>query len=434
MIKPRFRYFLNVKEIISDLMSLLGVFKVSKESKSNFENELKGLFGKSYCNTFSSYRTGLYFYLNALDLPQGTPVFCTPITIPDVFNVINILGLKPVLVDMCEDTHNFNLDSLLTKMENINQGVILITYLSGMNFDKGRLREAIKDKEIVVIEDISQTYSSELENSFYFGNCLIGSLSSGKVLSTYTGGFLLQDDSLLYQRIGELSADLPAAPRRRFLFELYTNLKIVLLTSKIGFFFVSRVFYLIWTISPRSMANIGKSNLGTRNKNLDVFFDDIPEVRSGIPNSWKTSLDNWQSQVGLRFIKNMEKRTLKRMHLGQVFLSNLSENVKNRIPKACFENSFCFYHLPIKHPDKVSRQSFLRQLFFQGIDSEGYGLNLCNEEKALSSIIPNIDEPFPISHKVKYSHVFIPIHESFSEKDIIKMAKNLNRLFLKYES
>ena len=71
----------------------------------------------------------------------------------------------------------------------------------------------------------------------------------------------------------------------------------------------------------------------------------------------------------------------------------------------------------------------LKTLFLNGVDSEGYGLNLCTDEKIFQEFRCHL----PVAYKLKHQSIFIPLHESFSEKTVSKLGQKLSRIMGSYE-
>lgn len=176
------------------------------------------------------------------------------------------------------------------------------------------------------------------------------------------------------------------------------------------------------------MKSLAKSKMYTRSEDKDIFFDDFPIRRKAIPDGWKTHLCSWQAKIGLRSLRKIEDGLKKRQRLGQTFFETLSKEQYSLIPAHAQVKNFNFYHLPLKVSSDKYRD--LKELFFLGIDSEGYGLNLCSEEKVFEELCVEL----PNARKVKHESVFIPIHESYSKIAVEKMAKNLAKFDPKIEA
>ncbi|EQC49943.1 DegT/DnrJ/EryC1/StrS family aminotransferase [Bacteriovorax sp. DB6_IX] len=216
---PRFKYFVSIRELLTDLFKLVQSDMSEDKLVGRFEAEMSKIFCRDYVTTVSSYRMGVYYYLKSLNLEKGSEVLLTPITIPDLINVILLLELKPVFVDMDEETHSICINDLIKKY-NDKSKVLILTYLSGIVSKSDELISFTQEKDLKVIEDISQAYGSKLGNGDdpYFGDIQVGSLSSGKIISTYTGGVVLSHEEETIQRIISLKENEQLdPPKKRFL-------------------------------------------------------------------------------------------------------------------------------------------------------------------------------------------------------------------------
>jgi len=421
---PRFKYFISLSDIAMDSLSLVFADMNNRDLVKKLESKLAKYFNRNSCTTTSSFRMGVYYYLKSLKLPEGSEILVTPITIPDLINVILLLGHRPVFVDMDIETHSICAEDLNRKI-NSNSKVLILTYLSGIVSEQEEIKKIAEDHSLKIVEDISQAYGSKLDcgGDPFIGDLQIGSLSSGKLISTYTGGFVLSNSNDLIELLKKEIVEENAPPKRRFIFELISNAKIVLATSKLLFPLVYTLFWFMWRLKPSFMDGIAKSKMYSRSEEHDIFFDDYPIRRTKIPSGWKTYICNWQAKVGLRSLDRLDRKNEMRQELGNLFYSKINSDIRNRIPNKAIGQNFNFYHIPYLLRD--NKPSELRNLFGIGVDSEGYGLNLCNEEKVFKDLWCKL----PNAYKLKYESVFLPLHESYSVESISKMAKKLNILY-----
>jgi perosamine synthetase len=428
---PRFNYFINGLDLIKFFFSLLfsDLSKGKREKKLTLE--LTQYFNVKHAGTYSSYRMGLYYYLLSLGLDPDDEVLLTPITIPDAVNILLNLGLKPVFVDMDEKNHSVCLESL-KKSKTKRSKVLIVTHLSGNISDLDEICETGSSLGLKVVEDFSQAYGCSLNARMAgcFGDIGIGSLSSGKVLTSFTGGIVITNNEMIFKKMQTLSNhQLTRPPKLRFLNELFDNLKIISATSKIGFRFITYpILNLIWVYRPNLLKKIHESKYYTRDPGKDVFFDDIPVRRDSIPSSWFTYLSDWQSSVALQTLKRVDQKNKKRRELVKIFLENLDQSVLNFIPSSFKkEEGNIYYHLPLYVP--YSRDQFVRKLFKLGIDMDGYGLNLCTDEE----VFKDLWSECKVAKRIKYESVFIPLSESFSVEEVLEMAEIFNKFFKELE-
>ena len=75
-------------------------------------------------------RIAVHLILKALDLPEGSQVIMSPVTIPDIVNAVLLAGLRPVFVDLGQRTCNVDYDALAHAITD-ETSALLITHLCG---------------------------------------------------------------------------------------------------------------------------------------------------------------------------------------------------------------------------------------------------------------------------------------------------------------
>ena len=85
-------------------MRLVLPIYVDERYVSSFEKEFAARLGVSRAIVAPYARTSLYHTLKAMDLPPGSELITTPITIHDIVNVIHLAGCRPVFIDIDPQT------------------------------------------------------------------------------------------------------------------------------------------------------------------------------------------------------------------------------------------------------------------------------------------------------------------------------------------
>ncbi len=107
----------------------------------------------------------LQIALMALDLKPGDEVITTPFTFVSTAEMIAILGLKPVFVDIKEDTFNIDPEKIKEKISERTK-VIIPVHLFGQSADMEAINSIAEENNIYVIEDNAQAIGS----TFKFDN------------------------------------------------------------------------------------------------------------------------------------------------------------------------------------------------------------------------------------------------------------------------
>jgi len=124
-----------------------------------FQEELSAYMKVKHTITCGNGTDALQVALMALDLDPGMEVITTPYTFIATVEVVKLLGLKPVLVDVMEDT--FNLDpSLLEHAITDKTRAIVPVHLFGQCAHMEKIMSCASKHNLFVIEDNAQAIGS----------------------------------------------------------------------------------------------------------------------------------------------------------------------------------------------------------------------------------------------------------------------------------
>lgn len=129
-----------------------------------FQQELAAYMGVKHCIACANGTDALQIAMMSLDLQPGDEVITTPFTFIATIEVISLLKLKPVLVDVDEDT--FNLDpSKLEEAITPNTKAIVPVHLFGQTADMNRIIEIASRHNLKIIEDNAQAIGANYKLS-----------------------------------------------------------------------------------------------------------------------------------------------------------------------------------------------------------------------------------------------------------------------------
>lgn len=419
---PRFQFFHDLSVLITALITLIFSDKKSTQKSSQFLQKMKDYFGREDAHVVSSFRIGLYHTLKALNLKPDDEVLLTSITVADSVNSIRLNKLKPVLIDLDPETHSISLEDLKHKVGPRSK-VLVVTYLSGIVPDIDAIRDLASTYNLLLIEDISQNMGAKFKGKKIgsHGDVSIASLSCGKNISTLYGGLILSDNAELMQRIRGLSLEKTVDPEKHVLaYYLLNSIKVQIATTKVLFAFC--VYPLLRVLSFITNKYPIDFDHDPSVKN-NIFISSKPILRSNWPELFFSPVNDWQIKLTEHQLKNIDEGTKKRRKLAKVLLENLSKNSLRFIPRGLMNTSECsYYHFPIFCGG--NKGQLRKHLFLSGIDNGSYGLNLCSEETVF-----NLEYQVPGACKIKHDTVFLPIHESYSDEQMILIAKSINEYF-----
>lgn len=179
------------KEVIDVLRS--GQYILGKHNKA-LEEELAQYIGVKHAVCLNSGTDALHLALRALDIGAGDEVISTAFTFVATTETIEMVGAKPVFVDINPDT--FNLDA--AKIENAitpKTKAIIPVHLYGQPAEMDKILDIAKRHNLFVIEDACQAigalYNGQMVGSFGDIGCFsfyptknLGAMGDGGLLTT----------------------------------------------------------------------------------------------------------------------------------------------------------------------------------------------------------------------------------------------------------
>ncbi len=199
--------FQNLKEeIISKFeeLSSKGAYVLTDELKI-FEENFASFCGTKYAIGVGNCTDALFLSLKALGIGEGDEVITVPNSFIATAGAINVVGAKPVFVDVKED---YNIDP-----EKIEQAIttktkaIIPVHLTGRVADMDKIMIIAKKHGLFVIEDAAQAVGAEYKNkkAGSFGDTGCFSLHPLKNLHVQgDGGIITTNDKELYEKILKL--------------------------------------------------------------------------------------------------------------------------------------------------------------------------------------------------------------------------------------
>lgn len=175
-----------------------------------------------------SVRSGFDALLSVLNLPRGSEVLVSAITIRDMTRILEEHGLVPVPVDLDMRALTVDQESLARAITPRSR-VVLVAHLFGSRMPLEPVLSAAREHGLFVIEDCAQAYCGD----DYRGHpeCDVSLFSFGpiKTATALAGGLLTFRDRSLRGRVAERQASWPVQGRGRFLARIckYSLLKLL---------------------------------------------------------------------------------------------------------------------------------------------------------------------------------------------------------------
>ena len=157
----------------------------------------------------SSWTTGAIITLLALKLKKNDEVIIPSMTFSATANVVEILGAKPIFVDVEKDTLLANYNEIIKKI-NKKTKVIMPVHLYGNMFDTERLNKFIKKNKlnIHIIEDSAHSLESSMRGfkSGKWSSAAIFSFYATKNITCGEGGAIATNNNYLAKRLRNLKS------------------------------------------------------------------------------------------------------------------------------------------------------------------------------------------------------------------------------------
>ncbi|HRG89718.1 MAG TPA: DegT/DnrJ/EryC1/StrS family aminotransferase [Chitinophagales bacterium] len=171
-----------------------------------FENEFALYCGTQYCVGTGNGYDALVLALKAFDFKPGAEVIVPANTYIATVLAINACGLKPVLVEPDEETHNINTE-IIDRYITGNTCAILVVHLYGRMAAMQQVMELATAYNLKVIEDCAQAHGAVYngKKAGNFGHAAAFSFYPTKNLGALgDGGAVVTNDAALAEKIKAL--------------------------------------------------------------------------------------------------------------------------------------------------------------------------------------------------------------------------------------
>jgi dTDP-4-amino-4,6-dideoxygalactose transaminase len=170
-----------------------------------FESELQSYFGVKHALAVSSGTAALAVGLMALGIRQGHEVLCSSFAFAADPSSILLAGAKPVLVEVDKDMHIdiYDLEKRITPKTR----AILVVHQRGQAGDMEPLLRVARKHNLPLVEDAVPALGARIGTQYLgtFGSFGAFSTQADKSINTGEGGFLLTNDTWLFERAVLLS-------------------------------------------------------------------------------------------------------------------------------------------------------------------------------------------------------------------------------------
>jgi len=194
----KFNSIENIKKVLNSNVITSGKIGETVEKKiSNF-------FCINYCLLTNSWTNGAIATLLALGVKKNDEVIIPALTFVACANVVELLGAKPIFVDVDKNSLLINKDEIIKKISKKTKA-IMVVHLYGNMFDVKNLKIYLDKKKlkIPIIEDCAHSFESKFKNEKVgkYSKVSIFSFYATKNITCGEGGAIITNDRILYEKI-----------------------------------------------------------------------------------------------------------------------------------------------------------------------------------------------------------------------------------------
>jgi perosamine synthetase len=172
---------------------------------TQFEKEIATLLGAKYAVATNNCTIAIFLALKAAGIKRGDEVIVPDITFIATINAVDLLGAKPVLVDIDPATLTISLTAIERAITKKTKAIVPV-HVTGRSADMTAIMKLAKKHDLRVIEDAAEALLSKYKGKFLgtIGDAGCFSFSPNKTISTGQGGIIVTNDKKIYEALKPL--------------------------------------------------------------------------------------------------------------------------------------------------------------------------------------------------------------------------------------
>lgn len=169
---------------------------------AEFEKQLSNYIDIKYAIVVSSGTAALHLSLLALDIKKGDEVILPAFTFPATINVVEVIGAKPILVDIKHDDYCINIEKIEEKITKATKAIIPV-HEFGQSADITKIMDIANHYKLKIIEDAACALGTRFQDKHVgtFGDLGCFSFHPRKAITTGEGGLVTTNNKLLANKI-----------------------------------------------------------------------------------------------------------------------------------------------------------------------------------------------------------------------------------------
>lgn len=367
----------EIAEVVNSLES--GWITTGPKVKE-FEKKVCAYTGASHATAVSSCTSALFLTLKALGISEGDEVIVPSFTFTSTAQVVIHCGARPVFVDIDPQTLQMDCAQVKTKICGATKAIIPVHY-GGNPVEMNKILQMAQKHGLRVVEDAAHAIGAEYKGT------KIGALKSDatcfsfyatKNLCTAEGGMVLTEDSGLAAKVRQMT---------------------------------------MYGISDsREIWNSRYSKKGH-------WFYDVEII------GYKANMTDINAAMGLHQLAKLDAFNAKRTEYAAIYNEKL-KNTGAKLMMVYSGNKCCWHLMPLILPDDIDRDDLVIKLRERQIGTSVLFRPL-HLHSAYRKALGCQEGDFPVSEKIYYHLINLPISPSVSREDIEYAAETTAQLIAK---
>ncbi len=367
-------------KMINSVIDVLKSGKLNQWNNSivnDFEKKFANFFGCNYAVAVFNGTVALELCIKTLGLIEGDEVIVTPRTFIASASCCAWYGIKPIFVDVNEDSQNITLETIKKDITEKTKAVILV-HLAGWPCNLEEICNYCREKGIFIIEDCAQAHGAKYKGKSVgtWGDINAWSFCQDKIITTGgEGGMVTTNCPFLYKKA--------------------------------------------WSLKDH-----GKGYDTVLNINHQIGFKWLHE---NIGTNWR--MLPIQAAIGIHALDELDNWVQHRIKIAKIYNDNLAniDGIRLTLPSEDIYHSYYKYYFFIK-PEKfkISRDEILKLINNEGVFCMIGSCGEIYKEKALEKNRPNKD--LDVSKKLFETSILLKcdpcISENYANECIVKI-KNI---------
>ena len=390
------------------------------------EEEFKKYLGVKHAVSFNSGRSSLLAILNSSGLEKDDEVLLQAFTCNAAVNPViwarrsqgydGQAGLKPIYVDVDEETFNIDIEDLrrtLRQAQGKRPRVLMVQHTFGLPANMDEVLRVCQENNLILLEDCAHSLGATYKGKKVgiFGRASFFSFSRDKVISSVYGGMVVTNDDSLAQKIKESQAKLSFPSNLWILQQLLHPVLMNWLILPTYRFFGKYLLILFQWLHILSKA---------------VHWT---EKRGRKPGYFPKRLPNALAILALNQFRKLDRFNQHRRKIAEFYIRELS-NTKYQIQDTRYKEGNIFLRFTIKHPDahQIIKQAWNKNILLGDwyttpiaphdtkLDKVNYEMGSCPKAENLAKLSLNLPTHINISQKEAKKIVdFLKSYEKIKE-------------------